>query len=94
MREQSAGVIGKKITRAGGNTKALDLHQLAGRKVVSMRTFGKQFLIELPDRAIRIHFLLYGSYRIPRCDIKYAKAVLGRAKRRSFYCARCQKRYS
>lgn len=64
LREESAGFVGKKITRAEGNTKALDLDLLAGRKVVSLRTFGKQFLIELPDRAIRIHFLLFGSYRI------------------------------
>ena len=64
LREESAPFVGKKITHAEGNTKALDLEQLAGQKVVSMRTFGKQFLIELPDRAIRIHFLLFGSYRI------------------------------
>ena len=64
LREESAGFVGKKITRAEGNTKALDLERLAGQKVVSMRTFGKQFLIEMPDQAIRIHFLLFGSYRI------------------------------
>ena len=64
LREDSARFVGKKISRAEGNTKALDLEQLAGQTVVSLRSFGKQFLIELPHLAIRIHFLLFGSYRI------------------------------
>ena len=64
LREESAGFVGKTISSAEGNTRALGLDQLAGQQVVSMRTFGKQFLIGLPDLAIRIHFLLFGSYRI------------------------------
>ena len=64
LREESTRFVGKKIASAEGNTKALDLDSLAGQKILSMRTFGKQFLIELPDLAIRIHFLLFGSYRI------------------------------
>lgn len=64
LREESTRFVGKKIASAEGNTKALDLDSLAGQKILSMRTFGKQFLIELPNLAIRIHFLLFGSYRI------------------------------
>jgi len=64
LREESSRFAGKTIASAGGNTKALDLSQLEGQKVVSLRTFGKQFLIELPNLAVRIHFLLFGSYRI------------------------------
>ena len=64
LREESSRFVGKTIASAEGNTKALDLDQLAGQPIMSMRTFGKQFLIELPDLAIRIHFLLFGSYRI------------------------------
>lgn len=64
LREESTRFVGKKIASAEGNTKALELDSLAGQPILSMRTFGKQFLIELPDLAIRIHFLLFGSYRI------------------------------
>ena len=64
LREESSRFVGKTIATAEGNTKALGLERLAGQQIVSMRTFGKQFLIELPDLAIRIHFLLFGSYRI------------------------------
>ena len=64
LREESTSFVGKKINSAEGNTKALNLDQLAGQQVLSLRTFGKQFLIGLPHLAIRIHFLLFGSYRI------------------------------
>jgi endonuclease-8 len=32
--------------------------------VLAFRSFGKQFLIELPDVTVRIHLLMFGSYRI------------------------------
>ena len=40
--------------------------RLVGRSVVSLRSFGKQTLIELPDVTIRIHLLMFGSYRIDK----------------------------
>ncbi|MES2900513.1 MAG: DNA-formamidopyrimidine glycosylase family protein [Pseudomonadota bacterium] len=64
LREDSVRFKGRRIARAEGNTKAVDLEALTGQKIVSLRTFGKQFLIELPRTALRIHFLLFGSYRI------------------------------
>lgn len=64
LREESSPFVGKTIANVEGNTWVLDLDRLAGKPIISMRTFGKQFLIELPDLAIRIHFLLFGSYRI------------------------------
>ncbi len=64
LREESGRFKGRRIARAEGNTKAVDLDSLRGQKIVSLRTFGKQFLIELPRTALRIHFLLFGSYRI------------------------------
>ncbi len=32
--------------------------------MVALRSWGKHFLIQLPTLALRIHFLLFGSYRI------------------------------
>jgi endonuclease-8 len=78
LREESTRFVGKKIAVVEGNTKALDLDSLAGQKIVSMRTFGKQFLIELPKLAVRIHFLLFGSYRIDeRKPDRVARLSLG-----------------
>jgi endonuclease VIII len=64
LREATAHFKGKTIARAEGNTKAVDLDSLAGCRVRQLRSFGKQFLIALPRTALRIHFLLFGSYRI------------------------------
>jgi len=64
LREEAARFAGKTIARAEGNTKAVDMAGLEGARVKALRSFGKQFLIALPHTALRIHFLLFGSYRI------------------------------
>ncbi len=64
LREQAAGFAGKTIQRAHGNTKTVDMDSLAGQKIVALRTWGKHFLIQLPTLALRIHMLMFGTYRI------------------------------
>jgi endonuclease-8 len=54
---------GKKILSVTGNTK-VDTTGLANQKVIDFKSWGKHFLICLPKIAIRIHFLLFGSYSI------------------------------
>lgn len=63
LREQAAGFAGKVIRRADGNAK-IDLSRLQGARVRALRSFGKQFLIDLGDFSVRIHLLMFGSYRI------------------------------
>ena len=46
-----------------GNTSE-DKQRLVGQRVVALRSWGKHFLIEMPTFSLRIHFLLFGSYRI------------------------------
>jgi endonuclease-8 len=64
MREQTAGFIGKTIVQASGNTKGVDMDALRGQQVLDLRSWGKHFLIQLPHLALRIHLLMFGSYRI------------------------------
>jgi endonuclease-8 len=64
LREEAQDFTGKIITDAEGNTKAVDLASLAGQRIKALRSFGKQFLIVLPHCVLRIHFLMFGSYRI------------------------------
>ncbi len=64
LREETQRFAGKVIARAEGNTKTVDLRSLEGQPIRALRSFGKQFLIVLPHTALRIHFLLFGSYRI------------------------------
>jgi len=83
LREQAAKFSGKIIRAASGNSK-VDKMRLIGQRVVSLRSFGKQFLIETPVLTIRIHLLMFGSYRIdearpdrePRLHLKFARGEL------------------
>lgn len=63
LREQTAAFAGRTIAHVEGNT-SLDKDRLVGQRIVALRTWGKQFLVEMPTFSLRIHFLLFGSYRI------------------------------
>lgn len=63
LREQTAAFAGHTIARVEGNT-SLDKNRLLGQRIVALRTWGKHFLVEMPTFSLRIHFLLFGSYRI------------------------------
>ncbi len=63
LREQAAVFTGQTIERAQGSAK-LDKTRLVGQSVRSFRSWGKHFLIELEDVSLRVHLLLFGSYRI------------------------------
>ena len=55
--------IGKKIVGVEGNSKQ-DIKRIEGKKIVDFKSWGKHFLIELKDFSVKIHFMLFGSYRI------------------------------
>ncbi|MBC7389511.1 MAG: endonuclease [Opitutaceae bacterium] len=54
---------GKKVLEVNGNTK-IDKERLLNKTVVEFKSWGKHFLILFEDFTIRIHFLLFGTYRI------------------------------
>jgi endonuclease-8 len=64
LREAAAPFVGQVIAHASGNSKTVDITALQGAPVLALRSWGKHFLIQLPDRSLRIHFMLFGSYRI------------------------------
>lgn len=73
---------GKKIIEIGGNTK-IELPYLIGQQVKDFKSWGKHFLICFPKHTIRIHFLLFGSYRInekketpPRLSLRFPNGEL------------------
>ena len=51
------------IRRVAGNT-TIAKERLLDQRVEAFRSWGKHFLVELPDFALRVHFMLFGSYRI------------------------------
>ena len=73
---------GKKVIHVSGNTKEA-VEEFAGKKIIDFKTWGKHFLICFTQKTIRIHFLLFGSYRIneekespARLHLQFAKGEL------------------
>jgi endonuclease VIII len=64
LAEQVQAFAGRTIAAASGNSKAIPFDELPGQPLLSLRSWGKHFLIELPLYTLRIHFLMFGSYRI------------------------------
>ena len=63
LKEQAAPFLGQTIRRVQGNT-TIEKERLVGQRVEALRSWGKHFLVERPDFSLRVHFLLFGSYRI------------------------------
>jgi endonuclease-8 len=64
LKEETAAFVGRTIVSAEGNTRTIEPARLVGQPIVTLRTWGKHFIIETPEMALRIHFMLFGSYRI------------------------------
>lgn len=83
LREEAAHLTGMRIAHASGTTK-LDARRLIGRTIVAFRSWGKHFLIEFDEFSLRVHFLLFGTYRIdeqrtgvtPRLSLRGAQGEL------------------
>ncbi|WP_394687829.1 DNA-formamidopyrimidine glycosylase family protein [uncultured Xanthomonas sp.] len=76
LKEEAAAFAGRKVLRVSGNSK-LDLERMRGRKILSLRSWGKHFLIEFDAFSVRIHFVLFGSYRINARKDASARLSLG-----------------
>ncbi len=82
LKEEVQQFKGKKIQSISGNAK-IPLNEFKGKQIVDFMTWGKHFLIRFPGKTIRIHFLLFGSYRInetreavPRLSLKFSNGQL------------------
>lgn len=63
LKEEVQKFARKKILSISGNSK-IDQSRLANQKVLEFKSWGKHFLICFGGFTLRIHFLLFGSYRI------------------------------
>lgn len=63
LREQAARFAGRTVRGVSGNSR-LDLQRMHGRRIESLRSWGKHFLIGFDGFSMRVHFMLFGSYRI------------------------------
>jgi len=63
LREEARYFKGQKVLSVSGNSKQ-DIQRMAGKKIRDLRSWGKHFLLLFDDFTLRIHFMLFGTYRI------------------------------
>lgn len=80
LREEAAGFEGRVVKQVAGNSR-LDLQRMRGERITALCSWGKHFLICFPGFAMRVHFMLFGSYRVnerrenaaPRMSLQFAR---------------------
>lgn len=82
LRELAQPFAGKTVRAATGNSR-LDLARMDGCRIVALRSWGKHFLIEFPGFTMRVHLMMFGSYRInegkpsrPRMSLRFDRGEL------------------
>jgi endonuclease-8 len=63
LRESLEVFAGKTVRSVSGNAK-IDLERIKGKKITGVKSWGKHFLISFDDFYLRIHLLMFGTYRI------------------------------
>ncbi|PWB21835.1 DNA-formamidopyrimidine glycosylase family protein [Flavobacterium sp. HTF] len=82
LEEETRQFSGQKILSAFGSS-AIDIERLNGKTIESFKTWGKHFLICFDDFTVKIHLLMFGTYRInerkeltPRLSLVFANGEL------------------
>lgn len=82
MKEELSPFIGKKVTAVSGNAK-IALERMKNKKITDIKTWGKHLLICFSDFTVRIHLLMFGTYRIneskelaPRLHLQFGRKEL------------------
>jgi endonuclease-8 len=82
LKEEAQEFEGQKVITVSGNTK-VDISRAENKKIIALKTWGKHFLICFDDFTIRIHLMLFGSYRInerkespPRLSLQFKNGEL------------------
>jgi len=82
LREQAERFAGQCVREASGNSR-LDLARMQDQRLRDVRSWGKHFLLCFDGFTLRVHFLLWGSYRIderrdsaPRLHLRFEDGEL------------------
>ena len=84
LKEKLQPFIGKKISDAEGYAD-IDYDEIIHRKIIDIKTWGKQLFICLPKNNIGIHLRMFGSYTInekkkkkinPKLHLQFAKGEI------------------
>lgn len=60
--EQLTPFISKTALEITGSTKKIEKERLLGKKIIDIFAWGKHLVFQFEDFALRVHFLLYGSF--------------------------------
>jgi endonuclease-8 len=60
---EAAGFAGRRVVSVRGNSRE-PIQRMAGLRIRALRSWGKHFLVEFDGFSLRMHFMLFGSYRI------------------------------
>ncbi|HET8573872.1 MAG TPA: DNA-formamidopyrimidine glycosylase family protein [Edaphocola sp.] len=63
LKEQVQQFTGRTVRAVSGNSTE-NIQRAAGKEVIAFKSWGKHFLICFDDFTIRIHLMLFGTYRI------------------------------
>ena len=81
-KEEMFPFAGKKVIAVSGNSKT-DKERVLNKKLLDIITWGKHLLFCFDDFSIRIHFLMFGTYRVnakkdtpPRLSMKFKKGEI------------------
>lgn len=82
LKEEVKQFTGKKVQAVSGNT-AVDIERLKGKTIKEFKTWGKHFLICFEGFTVKIHMLMFGTYRVnerketkPRLSMVFSKGEL------------------
>jgi len=82
LKESIQDFKGKKLLEISGNSK-VDFSSLLNQKITDFKSFGKNFFICFRNASIKIHFMLFGSYRVnerkqtpPRLSLHFGNGEL------------------
>src|SRR5512133_3461800 len=63
LRDEAAKFAGQIVRDVSGNSRQ-DLARMQGQRVRAICSWGKHFLVAFDGFAMRVHFMLFGRYRV------------------------------
>ena len=91
LKEDAYRFKGKKVIVATCNNNTIDTSLLIGQTITDFKTWGKHFLICFPKVTVRVHMMMFGSYRVNEHTDKVPRLHLGFADGElNFYASQLQ----
>lgn len=82
--EEAQKFLGRRVLSSLGSSKQIDIKSLKKQKLLKLLSWGKHFLLLFEKSLLKVHFMMFGSYRIddpkpgikPRLALKFKNGTL------------------